>query len=119
MSVAHQLTNLIRNMLKYQEYLTVYTDGIAEILHRHPGQAADLFGVICQTLMTYPTDPTNQQRLTRYVHNGGVQRLRHTAPVRNLLEDADYRSALQESLRAMSEGLVIQQEIIADLFPEI
>ncbi len=119
MSVAHQLTNLIRNMLKHPEYLTVYTDGIAEILRRHPGQAADLFGMICRILMTYPTDPEHQQRLTRYVHIGGVQRLRHTAPVRNLLEDADYRSALQESLRAMTEGLVIQQEIIADLFLEI
>jgi hypothetical protein len=118
MSVADQLTNLTRNMLKYPEYLSVYTDGIAEVLRRHPGQAADLFGVICQTLMTYPTDPEHQQRLTRYVHIGGVHRLRHTTPVRNLLEDADYRSALQESLRAMSEGLVIQQEIIADLFPE-
>ena len=102
-------------MLKYPEYLTVYTDGVAEILRRHPGQAADLFGVICQTLMTYPTDSEHLQRLTRYVHICGFQRLRHIAPVSNLLEDADYRSALLESLRPLSTGLVVQQELLADL----
>lgn len=105
-------------MLKYPEYLTVYTDGIAEILRRHPGQAADLFGHICRTLMTYPTGPDQQQKLFRYINIGGVQRLRHTTAVSNLLEDADYRTTLLESLRPLSIGLVVQQELLADLFPE-
>ncbi len=136
MSVEHQLTNIIHNMLKYPEYLTVYTDGIAEILRRHPAQAADLFGHICRTLMTYPTTPETssiagvyepyssavwtdqQQKLFRYINIGGVQRLRHTTAVSNLLEDADYRSTLLESLRPLSIGLVVQQELLADLFPE-
>lgn len=111
-------------MLKYPEYLTVYTDGIAEILRRHPSQAADLFGHICRTLMTYPTTPEtsstagwtdHQQKLTRYINIGGVQRLRHTSPVSNLLEDADYRTTLIESLHPLSIGLVVQQELLADL----
>jgi hypothetical protein len=105
-------------MLKYPEYLIAYTDGIAEIIHCHPAQTADLFGHICRILLTYPTTIERQQKLTRYVNIGGVQRLRNTTTVRTLLTDADYRATLLESLRPLSIGLVVQQELLADLFPE-
>ncbi len=118
MSVSSQLTDIIHNMLHYPEYLVAYTDGIAEILHHNPTQAKDLFGHICRTLMTHVSTPDHQQKLIRYIHIGGVQRLRNTTTVRTLLADVVYRSTLLESLRSLSSGLVVQKELLADLFPE-
>ncbi len=105
-------------MLKHPEYLTVYTDGIAEILHHNPPTSKDLFGHICRTLMTHVSTPDHQQKLIRYINIGGVQRLRNTTMVRTLLADVVYRSTLLESLRSLSSGLVVQKELLADLFPE-
>lgn len=105
-------------MLHYPEYLVAYTDGIAEILHHHLSTSKDLFGHICRTLITHVTTPGHQQELIRYINIGGVQRLRNTTTVRTLLADVVYRSTLLESLRSLSTGLVVQQELLADLFPE-
>lgn len=105
-------------MLQHPEYLEVYTDGIGEILRRNEPQAPNLFGLICRALLTYPTTPQRAEELNRYINICGIQRLRRQEPIRTLLATETYRTNLLDSLRRLSWGLVVQQEILADLFPE-
>jgi hypothetical protein len=106
-------------MLRYPEYLTAYTDGIAKILEYNADQAPNLFGLICRALMTYPTTHERNAELVRFVNIGGIQRLRSREPICSLLASDTYRTNLLDSLRRLSNGLVIQQEILADLFPDV